>query len=156
MNASMNASTHEILQNNALVAELSTEQLLRILESGEIRSVGKDDIIISEARDSVNFYLVLDGELEVYHPGTPNKMTLAMCKPGDYVGEYAFIDGEPASATVMATRPSELFVISHDALRSVFKEDPDIGRLIYRNILANLVARLRKMDKDFDEFTLIF
>lgn len=152
----MNELKNEILKNNSLVEELSPGQLEHLYGAGEILSVNKDSILISEGHYSDNLFLLLDGELEVYHPGTPDNTTLAICKPGDYVGEYAFMDAEPASATVKATRSSELYKIAHEAMRGVFRADPDIGQLVYRNILANLVTRLRKMDKEFDEFTLIF
>ena len=154
--SSMSESMHEVFQRNALVEELSSGQLERLHGAGEVLDFDKDVVLISEQQESDNLYLLLEGEFEVYHPDSPDNFTLAICKPGDYVGEYAFMDSEPASATVKTTRASKLFKIRHEALRDVFSADPDIGRLVYRNILANLVTRLRKMDKEFDEFMLIF
>ena len=152
----MNEQINKMLKHNALVEELSPGQLEHLYGAGEIISLDKDVILISEGQDSDSLYLLLGGELEVYHPGTPDNTTLAICRPGDYVGEYAFMDAEPASASVKSIQPSQLLKITHEAMRGVFGADPDIGRLVYRNILTNLVTRLRKMDKEFDDFMLIF
>jgi CRP-like cAMP-binding protein len=152
----MNEANHEVIKNNSLVEELSPQQLEHLFHAGEVLHVAADEILILQGQESNNFFLLLDGELEVFHPDGPERFTLAICKPGEYVGEYAFMDSVPASASVKATRPSKLFKIAHDAVRGVFKIDPDIGRVLYRNILANLVTRLRKMDKEFDQFVLIF
>lgn len=152
----MSHSSYETLGDNALVKGLSPAQLESFYNAGESVSVEPGEILVHQGHGSTNLYLLLSGELEVYHPDNPERFTLAMCNPGDYVGEYAFIDSEQASATVKATQPSDLFKISHENVKLLFESDTDIGRIVYRNLLTNLVGRLRKMDKEFDLFLLTF
>jgi len=152
----MNNSTYEVLRNNALVKGLSSGQLETFYNAGELVSVGAGDLLIQEGQGSNYLYLVLSGKLEIYHPDIQENFTLALCNPGEYVGEYAFIDAEPASATVKVTQPSEFFRIRHENAKLLFKSDADMGQVVYRNLLTNLVTRLRSMDKEFDNFLLIF
>jgi len=152
----MNNSTYNAVRDNALVEGLSPAQLESFYNAGEKVSIAPGEILIREGQGSNYLYLVLSGRLEIYHPDIQGNFTLALCDPGHYVGEYAFIDSEPASATVKVTQPSEFFKIGHDTLKLLFKSDSDLGQVVYRNLLTNLVTRLRLMDKEFDNFLLTF
>lgn len=152
----MNNSAYDAVRGNALVKGLSPAQLESFYNAGEKVSVAPGEILIQEGQGSKFLYLVLSGKLEIYHPDIQENFTLALCDPGHYVGEYALIDSEPASATVKVTQPSEFFKIGHDSLKLLFKSDSDMGQVVYRNLLTNLVNRLRMMDREFDNFLLTF
>ena len=151
----MNNSTYEILRGNALVDGFSSTQLESFNNEGERISVNSGDILLHQGDSGKYLYLVLNGKLEVYFPSGSERftaITLAIRNSGDYFGEYAFIDADPVSASVKATQPSELFMITHDSVYLLFKSDPDMGRMVYRNLLINLVKRLRRTDKELDFF----
>lgn len=147
------AMTPANLHQNRLLNGLSDDQIKSFNDSGHTLTADAEDVLISMGDVNSSLYLVVEGELEVLYPEGPDRfedITLARIKPGEYVGEYAFVDPAPSSATVRATQPSVLFRISHDEASRLVESEPDIGRVVYQNLLVNLVARLRESNEELD------
>jgi len=68
---------------------------------------------------------------------------LAILGPGALVGEFAMIDAQPRSASVVAARDSELNFISRKSFEGVAESHPDV----YRHIVTLLVRRLRETNQ---------
>ncbi len=76
-------------------------------------------------------------------PENDSDKQLTTLGEGDCVGEYGFIDGRPASATVRVVETSQVFAITVQLFKKLLDEDADFERLVYRNLLNTLVDRLR-------------
>lgn len=134
---------------------LSEMQLLRgideksldlLAEAGELLQVPVGQRVIEEGAVSQGLMMVITGRLEVFVPIPADRSRgkrLATVKPGGSCGEYGFIDRRPASASVKAVENAEIFVISNDAFADLMRRNPDMERIIYRNLLTTLVDRLR-------------
>ena len=124
-----------------------------IYSAGVIVELGKDEVIIREGETNRALYIVLDGQLQVTLPDTPERfseVTLASRNPGECVGEYSFLDPHPSSATVTTNAPTRLFKISHESFAELLESNPNAARVIYRNLLVALVRRLRQSDAEAD------
>ena len=138
-----------------LVAQLQGSQLFRdaprvgieaIVRAGNVISVAEGDRIIEEGRVPQLLCIVLRGEMEVLLPEPANRSAgkrLATLRSGDCFGEYGFIDRRPASATVKATRASEIFQVPIASFDSLIRTSVEFERAVYRNLLTVLVDRLR-------------
>jgi CRP-like cAMP-binding protein len=78
------------------------------------------------------FYVVVDGQLEVIGEGDRRLRTLG---PGDFFGELAALDwgagyGYPRLATVRATSPARLVALPAAALNEVLLAAPQVERRI--------------------------
>ena len=145
----------EKLGANRLFKGLPRDALQPVYERGVTLKVQAGDVLIREGQTNKHLYLVLDGEVEVRLPDSPERFTavrLGTRGPGSCLGEYALIDKRPASATVVATQPSELFKISHETLYELLKTNHVLGSTVYRNLLLHLVDRLRATDAELDLF----
>ena len=137
------------------VAQLQGSQLFRdapqagieaIVHAGSVINIAEGDRIIEEGRVPQMLCIVLLGEMEVLIPEPANRSTgkrLATLRSGDCFGEYGFIDRRPASATVKATRDSQIFQIPIATFDSLIRTDLELERAVYRNLLIVLVDRLR-------------
>lgn len=120
--------------------------LERVQEAGEILSVTAGQRIIEEGAVPQNLVLLITGRLEVFVPDPADRSRgnrLATINPGDSCGEYGFVDRRPASASVKAVEDSEVFVIANKDFDTLMRENHDLERVIYRNLLKTLVNRLR-------------
>jgi len=125
---------------------LDDDQLQRIQQTGELLEVSAGQRLIEEGAVPQNLILLMSGRLEVYMPDPADRShgrRLASINPGDSCGEYGFIDRRPTSASVKAVEDSEAFMIRNDDFDALLREQPDIERIIYRNLLNTLVNRLR-------------
>lgn len=83
----------------------------------------KGDVVmrIGEAGDI--FYVVLDGELEVWDASQPPRQTGSL-KRGDYFGEMALLLGGKRTATVTVARHARLLAIDKPAFDQLFLKNP--------------------------------
>lgn len=134
------------LSEMQLLRGVDEESLDLLAETGEFLQVPAGQRVIEEGAVSQGLMMVITGRLEVFVPIPADRSTgkrLATVKPGGSCGEYGFIDRRPASASVKALENAEIFVISNDALAGLMRRNPDMERIIYRNLLTTLVDRLR-------------
>ena len=97
-------------------------------------------------------YLIVDGEVHVQYElikegkkgDAPLRPTVAKMGPGDIIGEFALIDGEPRQADVLAAKPTRALRIDANVLERMYREDPDLGLRLQQNLSQILVARIRQ------------
>ncbi len=148
-------TTCEKLATNRVFTGMSPKALEPVCDAGEVMRANAGDRLIEEGQRNTHMYLVLDGEVEVRLRERADRFSgvrLGKRGSGICLGEYSFIDKKPASAAVIVTRPSELFRISYKALEGLLATNDALGRTVYRNLLLQLVDRLRSTDAELDLF----
>ncbi len=86
-------------------------------------------------------YLIRNGQVRVsVREGDDQEVTLGYLGPGDYFGEMSLLTGEPISADVTATVPTELSALEGEQFRALCDENP----ILYRGISRTLSHRLRE------------
>ena len=86
--------------------------------------------------------VIMDGAAEVRR----GDQVIATIGPGDAVGEMSLLDHREASASVVATTPSEIVVIDGRRFRPLLEEMPSMAV----SLLATVSARLRDADQAYD------
>ncbi|MBC8549984.1 MAG: cyclic nucleotide-binding domain-containing protein [Candidatus Brocadiales bacterium] len=117
------------------------------------------EVLMKEGQLNSAIYIIIKGQAEVSLPEQsgeikyrrPTKVKLAVEQDGDFFGEYSLIDSKPASASVVATEAGELIKITKYNLDNILENNDRIAKTIYLNILKILVARLRNINKEYDE-----
>tara|TARA_Y100000588_G_scaffold355734_1_gene411263 strand:+ start:683 stop:952 length:270 start_codon:yes stop_codon:yes gene_type:complete len=84
-------------------------------------------------------HILLSGALGV---NATDGTRIAELFPITSVGEMGVIAGEPRTATVVAHNRASVFDLSKIKLEVLLKKYPDIGFLIYRNVIGLLSERL--------------
>jgi CRP-like cAMP-binding protein len=64
-------------------------------------------------------------------------------RAGSVIGEQAFVDGQPRSATVRSTTDSELLRLSRDAFETFAARDPALAMDLIFDLARILSLRLR-------------
>jgi len=144
-------------------AQLATQKIFegvprQILEQisrkGRSLVLSKGDILIQEGEPVRSIYCILDGEVDVYVPDGwqchEDMNWVNLLVDGACIGEYSFVDRQPASATVRANSELALFEIPHEALQEVLDGNDAVRARVYRNLLSCLVERLRNTNVYID------
>jgi len=142
--------------DNRLFAGLDDARLERLLESGEVYTVSAGTVLVEEGAALEALSVIVSGTVSVYLPQTarrPAPVRLTTFTNGDCFGEYAFIDSRPASASIRAVDEVTVFRIAFRRLLELVDEDNKIGLVLYRNLLAILVERLRAANAELDLFS---
>ena len=100
------------------------------------RALATDDVLISEGDTGGMLFVLLDGALRIEKNGTP---ITSITEPGACVGELALLLDVPATAHVVASRPTTVAVLD-DGARAL-EEHPELALALAR-LLARRVQRM--------------
>lgn len=103
----------------------------RVVDEVEVPAGG---VLITQGAVEDWLFVVVDGTLEVTTPGGAIRLG-----PGAVVGEFAVLDPQPRSATVVAVTNSLVFRLSKPAFDQALEQRPEIAR----GVIVELVRRLR-------------
>lgn len=97
-------------------------------------------VLFKEGQDADGMYLIRKGELKVYLEKDGNEVKLATIGPGGMIGEMAFFDQKPRSASVKAFGDTEVTKITSDDFAKLMRQIPKW----FVSIMSSLSTRLRE------------
>jgi CRP-like cAMP-binding protein len=124
----------ELIRRIPLFAECTRAELLEVAISADEREAGEGDRLTEEGRRGREFFILVEGAVVVTRGGRK----LADLGPGDWFGEIAILTYKPRTATVTATSPARLLVISDRAFRRVVESTPRIALKVLRSVAERL------------------
>jgi CRP-like cAMP-binding protein len=123
------------MQRSRIDTELGRVALFEGLSKQELRHVSvvttrvdvpAGRVLIRQGAPGREFFVLIDGEAQVIR----DHQLIATRGPGEYVGELALVDRRPRSATVIATTPVAIGVISRHDFRDLIHAVPDVAARI--------------------------
>ena len=124
----------ELLKRAPLFSECSRRELGEVASIADEMRFSAGRTLIEEGRPGREFFVVVDGEVEVRRRGR----RVALESGPTFFGEAALLTGKPRNASVITTTPVRALVITDRAFRRLLSEAPSIQS----KILASLAARL--------------
>ena len=122
--AANRATLNDILKENFLFKGLDGDQMATLLDAMFMANFEAGKAII-EGAEGDNFYVVFEGECEVFvSKGGDEKMVLA-CGKGDSFGELALMYNAPRAATVRAKTDCVLFAVDRITFKFILMDDDD-------------------------------
>ena len=127
------------LQRVPLFSGFDEAELRRVAELSRIVESPAGTLVTQIGEPGDTFFVVIDGTLNVRTPvGAGSQL-----KPGDFFGEMSLLDGEPRSATIVATTDVRLLTVDRSHFWRLLNETPE---LIAR-ILTILSRRVRRLEQ---------
>ena len=105
---------------------LGPEQRGTLLNSFNLKSFKKGEVILREGKVGDEMYFIQSGEVEVSTEKDGIFVTLAKLREGDFFGEVSVITGKPRTATVRATSDVKLLEVSKEEIQKVVKKYPEV------------------------------
>lgn len=146
-----------VISSSPLFAGFSRHDCLYLLHFFEQKSFIAGDILIHEGQMLDEFYLLSSGRWEAFLPKNedylyrPKEVRLSILEQsGLLLGEYSFVDQQPASASIRALDNGEVYSISRRSFERIVNSSNRTGMLIYKNLLSIIVARMRKQTEEID------
>lgn len=133
-----------ILRRVRAFADLGDADCDAVLAVLKARRGAPGDALFKEGDRGDSLMIVLDGHLVAsVRSDSGTQEEVARLGPGEVVGEMAFVDAEPRSATVTAPAGATVLDFSRDALASLRANAPRVAAAIQRNVLFDVARRLR-------------
>ena len=127
------------LQRVPLFSGFDEEELRRVADQSRIVEAPQGTVITQIGEPGDSFFVIIDGTVAVRTPVGPG----SELKPGDFFGEMSLLDGEPRSATIVASTDLRLLIVDRAQFWRLLEETPDL----IRRILTILSRRVRRLEQ---------
>lgn len=131
----------DLIKGLPLFELCSKRDLRRIAALADERSVDSGTALMTEGEPGSEFYVVVEGEIDVRRKGR----RIARLGPGSYVGEIALLSRAPRSATVVAATPLRVLAIAGRDFVDLLDALPELWLKVART-LADRVDADEAMD----------
>jgi CRP-like cAMP-binding protein len=126
----------DLLKNVPLFAGCSKSELQRIASLADELDLADGATLIREGERGREFIVVASGTVRV----TRNGKELRELGAGDFIGEIALVADVPRTATVTATSPVRLLVVTDRAFRGLLEQMPSIAKKVLQSLGERLHA----------------
>lgn len=103
----------------------------------------KDETIFSEGEPSVLCYKILSGSVEIFlkdpsDADSGNLASVAICGPGEIIGEMGVIENAPRSASAVATETTVCMSYAQDEIISLLTDEPREALAYVRTLIRRI------------------
>ena len=126
----------DLLKNVPLFAGCSKSELQKIASLADELDLGDGATLIREGERGREFIVIADGTVRV----TRNGKMLRELGAGDFIGEIALVADVPRTATVTATSPVRLLVVTDRAFRGLLEQMPSLAKKVLQSLGERLHA----------------
>lgn len=98
----------------------------RLAEKFEIKEVSLGEYLIKEGKDSQKFFIVAQGQAEIYSKGPHGEnLRIALLSEGEYFGEADLLSDKASSVTVKSVTNGVYFTLSSSELEGIIHDVPN-------------------------------
>jgi len=123
-----------------ILGQLNDGDVEWLAKHGERRALADGEVIVREGRAIDTLFITLAGEFRV---SLGDGHEVARLGAGEVVGEIAFVDSAPPSATVTAVGAASVLALPHPLLQQRLADDPPFAARFFRALAIFLADRLR-------------
>jgi CRP-like cAMP-binding protein len=128
----------ELLKKVPLFSKLDKKGLQDVAHIADELDLPAGKEMATEGDRGREFFVLLDGEADVTKQGS----SINTMKKGDFFGEIALVTKMPRTATVTATTPVDVLVITERDFDALLKKSPEIGRAIAEALAERVAPQL--------------
>lgn len=135
---SIRLSAEERELHQTRFAQMSLIDFHRFVRAGTWVTAPDNTELTHQGQPVVRIVLISEGAVSVTIDGT----VIAYCKRGDFIGEMAFVSGNPATATVVTMGITRYLMWNFDDLRLLIERHPDIKAALQGVFTQNLIEKI--------------
>jgi chorismate mutase len=103
-----------------------------------LRYLATGDMLLKEGEKAEYVYILKVGELQAFNFIAGKKVILGKIEPGEFVGEMAFINNEPRSASIEALSDSQLIEVPIDTVDKILYKRPSWSKALMQTLSKRL------------------
>jgi len=124
---------------------LRDEEHNQLLKDSERKAFKPGEILIQEGSRQTSIYVIVKGEVKVQRDHDGFAIELSRHGPGEIFGDMSFIEGQAASASVVAGEEEVLvFIVHHAHVSTLMGQNPAFAARFYQSLAEILSRRLRE------------
>jgi len=125
-----------LIRKIPLFKHCSARELAEIAAIADELDLKEGTELTKEARAGREFFAIVEGTADVLMGGK----WINSVRQGDFLGEIALITGRPRTATVKATSPVRVLVLTARSFRALLDRSPEIQRKVLLSVAVRLAT----------------
>jgi thioredoxin reductase (NADPH) len=123
---------------------LSEEMTARVARHGTEESLKAGEILFERGQRNVDFFVVLDGSIEIFNTDEHGKPTvLTVHHARQFTGEMDLLNGRQILVSARAGADSRVLRVKRSNFRHLVTGEPDIGEILMRAFILRRVGFIR-------------
>lgn len=133
-----------------IFADLEDIEIKKLLQFAQVKQYGDKEVIFEQGDPGSGLFLILKGKVEIYIEPGGNKITFAILKAGEFMGEMSlFGDGnQTRTASALAYEPLTAVMISTLDFRRLQTSGPKILSKLLLRLVIGLGVRYDNLKKE--------
>jgi CRP/FNR family cyclic AMP-dependent transcriptional regulator len=127
----------DVLATLPLFEGVGKRDLRKIASDAEFAEFAPGDTVVATGAPPDFFYVILSGEATA--TARPASRTLML---GDHFGEMGLLDGNPRSASIVATSELHVMRLTRSAFLASIERHPEVAQ----RLLVELISRVRTLE----------
>ena len=124
---------------------LRDDEHQQLVQTSERKMFKPGDVLIKEGQQQTSLCIIVKGEVKVQRDYEGFTIELSRHGPGEIFGDMSFLEGQPASATVVAGDEEVLaFIVTHNHINTLTHQNPAFAARFYQSLAEILSRRLRE------------
>jgi thioredoxin reductase (NADPH) len=122
--------------SNGAWATFDADVIAELQTFGEVREVAAGDELYRAGDPTPDFFVVLDGEVEIIRQDDAGSVLVATHTPGRFLGELNLLTGQRAFLSARVSQPGRVLAIDLDTFRRLMSTRPDFSDTVFRAFVA--------------------
>src|SRR5687767_7980014 len=122
-----------------LFPTLTDAQMERIASHGQVRRVQAGEILITEGEQSVPFFLVREGTIEIVQLSDHGETVITVHRRGEFTGEINMLSNRRSLVRARAGEAGEVIELDHEHLLSLVQTDAELSEILMRAFILRRV-----------------
>jgi len=125
--------------------DLSWEMVSALAEYVDAYQAPQGAVVFEQGGQGKYLCLLVEGQVDVNAADSSGDIKhLATIQAGKPFGEMSLIDGEPRSASAVASTESKVLILTQDDFRTLTAEHPRLGEILLTKLAELMSHRLRQ------------
>lgn len=124
----------------SMPSDVDRRAIKRLLDQAELKRFEPGATLTTEGEPVKQLIYIVEGIAKIEHAGR----LVAICGPGDYIGELSFLSGKPATATATVVKPTRVLSFDQAKLAASVAADPQLRRTLESALNKNLAGKLTR------------
>ncbi len=142
---SFRKATYDLLKESDFFSDFDEAEMEILARWSRAYSADVGCVVLHEGDKSNCLCIIIKGEINIFK-NLPNdeQLKIAEVIAGESIGEMGIIDGEPFSASAIASKDSIVLLITREDFEDIVNQHRDLGNKLLWKLSKVLTARLRQ------------
>jgi CRP-like cAMP-binding protein len=119
---------------------LPDADIARLLRAGEVRTAPHGEVLTRQDAPLDSMFFLLQGRATV----SINQSFVTYLEPGSFIGEIAYLTGNPATAHVVIEEESRLLVLNKVRIAKMMAADEHLSGVLHQVLGKDLAMKMRR------------